>query len=98
MKATRTPRALFAGMGALFFLFAAWVAHKEIFVVHGRFLEGGHQNGVSQGADALLMAALLVCFGMSFFGALFRKKTWVAIWIGIWMSAGVAIPLVVAYQ
>ena len=53
MKATRTPRALFAVMGALFFLFAAWVAHKEIFVVHGRFLEGG--QSVSQGTDALLM-------------------------------------------
>lgn len=95
MKATRTHRALFAGIGALFFLFAAWVAHKEIFVVHGRFLQGG--QSVSQGKDALLMAALLACFGMSFFGVLFRKKTWVAIWMGTWMSAGVAIPLFGAY-
>lgn len=96
MKATRTPRALFAGMGSLFVLFAAWVAHKEIFVVHGRFLQGG--QSVSQGTDALSMAALLACLGVSFFGVLFRKKTWVAIWMGVWMSAGVAIPLVVAYQ
>lgn len=96
MKATRTPRALFAIMGALFFLFAAWVARKEIFVVHGRFLQGG--QSVAQGPDALSMATLLACFGISFFGALFHKKTWVAIWMGAWMSAGVAIPLVVAYQ
>lgn len=95
MKATRTPRALFAGIGALFFLFAAWVAHKEIFVVHGRFLQGG--QSISQGKDALLMAALLACFGISFFGALFHKKTWMAIWMSIWMSAGIAIPLFGAY-
>ena len=33
-------------------------------------------------ADSL-MAALLVCFGMSFFGALFRRKIWVAALVGL---------------
>lgn len=92
---SRTARTLFAVLGGFFLLLAGWVAHHQAFVVHGRFLEGGQT--LNEGEDALAMAALLGCLGMSFFGVFCKKKLTI-IWMGLWMTSGIIIPIIQAYR
>ena len=92
---SRITRAIFAALSAFFLLLAAWVAHHQVFVGHGRFLEGGQT--LNEGQDALAMAALLGCLGMSFFGVFCKKKLTI-IWMGLWMASGITIPIIQAYR
>jgi hypothetical protein len=90
----RLMRRLFGGMGACLIAYAAAIVWLGSVTVHGK-----HQSSTTtySGQDALLWAAMYACFGVAMFAMFARKAAHAGIWMGLWMTGGIAAVLVPAF-
>ncbi|HPP47241.1 MAG TPA: hypothetical protein PLF25_07065 [Accumulibacter sp.] len=82
-------------IGIFLLAVAGWTAYQERFVVHGRFIAG--YLAVVEGSEAYGLAGSLACLGIALFAPLFKRLTWVVVWLGFWQALAVVLPVAHAY-